>query len=67
MTIIFVENNHILPKDIINATKKYFFICLFIVKREKDMIEKIISFMYKDNMLIKKEKDPSVFHKVDLL
>lgn len=48
--VIFVEHNHILLKDITNAVEEYSFACLPIIKREKDLTEKIISSIYKDNM-----------------
>lgn len=44
-----MENNHILSEDMTNTAKKYFFACLPIVKAEKDITEKIVLSMYKDN------------------
>ena len=67
VAVIFVENKCILPKDMTNTVDKYFFTCLLITKGEKNAMEKIISFMYKDNMQIRKKKDLSTFHKVDLI
>lgn len=50
----------------IYVTKEYFFIYLPMAKGEKNVIEKIISSIYKDNMQIKKEKNLFAFHKFDL-
>ena len=66
MTMIFVESKHILPKDMTHAAEEYFFACLPIAKGEKNVTEKIISSMYKNNMQIKKEKDLFAFYKFDL-
>ena len=44
----------------------YFFVYLHVVKGNKTIIEKIISSIYKDNMQIRKERDLSAFHKVNL-
>lgn len=50
-----------------NTAEEYSFACLPIVEKEKNIIKKIISSMYYNNMQIKKEEDFSTFHKVDLL
>ena len=62
-----MEREHILPKDMTSATKDYSFIHLPALKGGKTITKKIISSMYKDNMEIRKEKDLSTFHKVNLL
>lgn len=51
-----MKNKHILLEDIIYAIKKYFFTYLPIAKAEKNIIEKIILLIYKDNMQIKKKR-----------
>ena len=66
MIIVFMEREHILPKDMTSVTKDYSFIHLPALKDDKTITKKIISSMYKDNIEIKKEKDLSAFHKVDL-
>lgn len=48
-----------------NAVEDYFFVRLPIAKKEKDVKEKIISSIYKDNMQIRKEGDLSAFYKVN--
>lgn len=53
-------------KDMKHAIENYFFACLPIAEGEKNTIEKIVSSMYKDNIQIRREKDLSIFHKVDL-
>lgn len=65
--VVFVEKKYIFPENITNAVEDYFFAFLLIVKREKDTTKKIVSFIYKDNMQIKKEGDLSAFHKIDPL
>lgn len=50
VAIIFVEKKHILPKDMTHAIEKYFFACLPITKKEKNVIKKIILSIYKDNI-----------------
>lgn len=45
-----MENKHILPEDMINAVEKYSFTCLFVIKKEKNITEKVILSMYKDNI-----------------
>ena len=61
------RKQHILPKDMTNLAQKYSFARLLMVKGEKNVMEKIISSMYKDNMQIRKERDLFAFYKVDLL
>ena len=65
VTVIFMESKHILPENMTNAIENYSFTHLPIAKGEKDATKKIISFMYKDNMQIKKEGDSSAFHKIN--
>ena len=65
VVVVFVESKNILPEDMTNATKDYFFARLPVAKGEKDIIEKIVSSIYKDNMQIRKEGNLSAFHKVD--
>ena len=67
IVVVFVKSKHILPKNMTYVVEKYSFARLFVVKREKNVIEKIISSIYKDNMQIRKEGDLSAFHKVDPL
>lgn len=67
VAVIFVENKHVLPKNMTNAVEDSFFACLLVAKGEKEATQKIVSSMYKDNMQIKKEEDLSVFYKVDPL
>lgn len=64
---VFVENKYILSKIIINAVDKYSFTYLPLAKREKNIIKKIVSFIYKDNMQIRKKRDLFIFYKVNLL
>ena len=66
IAVIFVKSKHILLEDITNAIKDYFFTCLPIAKSKKDTTEKIVSSMYKDNIQIRKKRDLSTFHKIDL-
>lgn len=65
VVVVFIESKHILPEDMRNAVEDYFFARLPIAKEEKDVKEKIISSIYKDNIQIRKERDLSAFHKVD--
>lgn len=46
--------------------KKLFFARLLIAKGEKDTTKKIVSFMYKDNMQIRRKGDLFAFYKVNL-
>lgn len=46
--------------------EKYFFPYLFMAKREKNIIKKIVSSIYKDTMQIRKKRDFFAFHKIDL-
>ena len=48
--MIFMENKHILFENMTNATNKYFFACLSIVKGEKNVTEKFVLSIYKDNI-----------------
>ena len=66
MAVVFVESKHILLKDMTNVADKYSFAYLPIAKREKNAMEKIVLSMYKDNMQMKRERDLSAFHKVNL-
>lgn len=50
-----------------NAVEDYFFARVPIAKGEKDATKKIVSFIYKDNMPIRKKEDLSSFHKFDPL
>lgn len=52
MIIVYMKNNHILLKNIIYTIEKSSFICLFIVKKKKDVIKKIILSIYNDNIQI---------------
>lgn len=40
----------------IYIVEKYFFICLIIRKEEKNIVEKIVLFIYKDNTPIRKNE-----------
>ncbi len=66
VAVVFVESKRILPKNMINAVDKYFFTCLPIAKGEKNVMKKVISSIYKDNIQIRKEGDFSAFYKVNL-
>lgn len=50
VVVVFIENKYILLKYIINTIEEYSFICLFMEKRKKNITEKIILFIYKDNI-----------------
>lgn len=50
VAIIFMKTNYILPKDMTNIIDENFFACLLVIKREKDITEKIISSIYRNNM-----------------
>lgn len=50
VAIVFMESKYILPKDITNIISKYFFTYLPIIKKEKNIMEKIVLSIYKDNM-----------------
>lgn len=63
--MVFVESKHILRKDMIYAVNEYSFARLLVAEGEKNVPEKIISSMYKDNMQIRKKRDLSALHKVD--
>ena len=67
MAVIFVENKHILFKDMTNTVDEYFFACLPMAKGEKTAMEKVVSLIYKNNMQIRRKGDLFTFHKVDLL
>lgn len=62
-----MESKHILPKDMTHTLEKHFFACLPVIEGEKNVIEKIISSIYKNNIQIRLEKNLSAFYKVDLL
>lgn len=62
MIIIFIENKYILPKDIINAIDKYFFLYLFMVKGKKNIMEKVVLSIYKNNIQIRKNRDFFTFY-----
>lgn len=65
MAVVFVKSKYILPNDMTHITEKYSFACLIMVKKEKNITEKTVSFIYKNNMQIKREKDLSTFPKID--
>lgn len=65
--VVFVESKYILLENIINTADEYSFVCLLMAKREKNITEKIVLSIYKDNIQIKREKDCSTFYKIDLL
>lgn len=50
MAILFIENKHIVLKDMTSVVKDYSFARLPIIKKDKTIIEKIILFMYKNNI-----------------
>lgn len=50
-----------------STTDKFSFTYLLIAKGEKNIMEKVVSSIYENNIQIRKEKDLSVFHKVDPL
>lgn len=63
--VVFVKSKYILPKDIKHVVEEYFFAYLLMAKREKNIIKKIISSIYKDNMQIRKKEDLFIFYKVN--
>lgn len=67
MIIVVLESKYIMLKDMTNTLDKYFCAHLPMAKREKSVIEKVVSSMYKNNMLIKREENLSTFHKIDPL
>lgn len=50
MEVLFMQSKYILPENMIYIIKKYFFVCLFIIKNEENTTKKIILFKYKDNI-----------------
>lgn len=50
VVVVFVKSKSILPEDMVYAVEKYFFTRLLIVEGEKNIMEKIISSIYKDNI-----------------
>ena len=66
MAVVFIESKYILSKNITNVAEKYFFAGLAVAKKYRNITEKIISSMYKNNIQIRKEEDLSIFYKVDL-
>lgn len=52
---------------LINAVDKYFFTSLPRAKGEKNVIEKVVSSIYKGNIQIRRDENLSAFHKVDTL
>lgn len=67
MAVVFIESKHILSKNMTEVANKYSFIYLPIAKREKNVMEKIVSSIYKINYYIRRERDFFVFYKLDLL
>lgn len=67
VVVVFVKSKYILLENMTNAVDKYFFACLFVGKWEKNVMEKVVLSIYKDNIQIRKKKDLSTFHKIDLL
>ena len=65
--MVFLESKYILPEDMTNAIDEYFLAYLLMVKEKKNVTEKIILSIYKDNIQIRREKDFFAFHKVDLV
>ena len=51
----------------INVIDEYFFSYLPMVKKEKNIMKQIILSMYKVNMRIRRKRDLSIFHKINLL
>lgn len=50
VVVIFIESKYILLKDKTNTIKEHFFADLPMTKGEKNEMEEIILFMYKDNI-----------------
>lgn len=67
MAIVFVKSKYILLKDRTYAVEEYFFACLPVAEGEKNITEKIILFIYKEDIEIRKERDLFAFYKVNLL
>lgn len=65
MAVVFVESKYILPEDMINTADEYSFTCLPMAKGEKNVMEKVVLSIYKNNIQIKSEGDLSTFYKVD--
>ncbi len=66
MIVVLVKSKNILLKDMTNIADKYFLAHLPIAKKGENAIKEVVSSIYKDNIQIKREKDLSAFHKVDL-
>ena len=64
MIVVFVKNKYILPKDMTNIANEYFFACLPMAKEEKNARKKVVLFMYKNNMQIKKKEIFPLFIKL---
>lgn len=59
--VVFIESKHILPKNITNTTKEYFFAYLPVLKKT---LKKIILSKYKSSVLIKRKENLSIFLKM---
>lgn len=64
--VVFVNEMHILPKDMTGAAKEFAFARLLVTKDTQEVIQDDLSTMYNGNMQVRKERDLSPFHKVDL-
>lgn len=67
MVIVFVKSKYILLKNRTYAVKEYFFACLPVAEGEKNITEKIILSIYKEDIESRKERDLFAFYKVNLL
>lgn len=56
-----MKNNHILSKNMIYIVEDYSFVFLTIVKKMKDIIEKIVSSIYISNIQIRRVENLSTF------
>lgn len=65
IAVVFVEKKQILPRDMIHTVKEYSFAYLPITKGEKNTIKNIVSYMYKNNIRIRKKRYFSAFYKFD--
>lgn len=63
--VIFVNDMHILPKDMDKAAKEFAFARLPVKEDTQEATQDILSAIYDGNMQIRKEGDLSTFHKVD--
>ncbi len=50
VAVVFMESIHIFPKDMTNTADEYSFTRLSMAKRGKNVIEKVILSIYKDNV-----------------